>query len=613
MKLASFVDGEAAILSYGVSECPPLPFPPPPIKPRAAPTSEHMSPNNIPRTIRLGRLILHRPIVTGQPQLGWVSVAVLSLVWFSQAFHIFAGGICLVYTVKRYIADPRLISLITTLGVIIMLGPFISYMSDNVWTRLGRRRPFVLIAFSAGAIAMGLLAFLPEATAALGLLAERVGLPSLTEVVLLIGIIILYTTLYDFSTPSEALFIECVPPHQRGRFFAIRNALTMLCSLFFYQIFWPIYDAKMDLFAWSGHAAGLVLLTGEQLTYLVSGILFAISMFILTFLVREVKRPDARNLRIGQLGVLTFAKSYVKDVFLSKDCYPFYILAVVPSMATAVWGSFGALMQTDQFEYSKGAMALMGLPGILIGILLITPFAGWYSDARPAITNKQLSAVAGGSLAACLGAWVYYRGIAPEDPRELPAIVHCFGLTTLISLGGVGLFVSGAELISRKAARSTMRIAIVLLAMIANLLVDLFMLVYIYFISPGRIPTITSFMMVMQFPAVIGALLGVCITPMIYDYVPRNRIGTINSGRGLLGGALTFGVANLGAFWIVWWSDHVHRPTTGSFDYASLYLLQLIFYVPAIAAVLWFRKGVVTGKLPPLGVLEVEANSNNKP
>jgi len=113
----------------------------------------------------------------------------------------------------------------------------------------------------------------------------------------------------------------------------------------------------------------------------------------------------------------------------------------------------------------------------------------------------------------------------------------------------------------------------------------------------------------------IGSLLETFVGPMIYEYMPRSKMGTINSGRGLMGDGLRWGINNLGGWWIWWYSMRTLYPgqknvdaETMNYDYTSMYILQFILIVPVIAVQAWFTYRVVKGKLLRWGILEVEGD-----
>ena len=387
----------------------------------------------------------HRKIRTGQKSLSWSSVFVLSLLWFVWGFRLFAGGQALTFTIYQYSKDPRVISLIMTGAGLLMLGPVISYLGDQVWTRFGRRKPFLVVAWLGGFLGMFSFAFLPQLAGSVNRVLGLAGIPPVTELAVLIFTIVCYQKMFDCCAPLEPLFMESVPPQQRGRFFAMRGILFTLAVTFFYQVLWPVYDRPVDLFGYLGYPGALVL-KGEQLIYIFSGAMFFITGFVLLFCIEEVEVPSAPNKgileillglrgrkskavapvtavpppppkrfreRVGSIPIVTFGVSFFKDVFLKPENIPFYIVLVIPGIEGAVWGNFGPLMQDQQFGYSKASQALWAFPLQIFSMALVTPFAGWYSDVRAHIGWLLLLPAA--PVGGLLGWWLGRRAARPLD------------------------------------------------------------------------------------------------------------------------------------------------------------------------------------------------------
>ena len=187
-------------------------------------------------------ITVHRKIRTGEQQVPWSGVFILSMMWFTWGFNIFAGGVALTFTIRKYVNNPQVISFVMTLATLVMLGPIISYVSDQIWTRAGRRRPFLIVAWLGGFLSMASFAFLPQIAGVINHGLVAVGLRPVGELLILAVVIACYKKMWDGCAPLEPLFLECVPPHQRGRFWAMRGMLFNLAVLMFYQILWPLYD-----------------------------------------------------------------------------------------------------------------------------------------------------------------------------------------------------------------------------------------------------------------------------------------------------------------------------------------------------------------------------------
>jgi len=553
----------------------------------------------------------------------------LTMMWFTWGFNIFAGGQALTFTIRKYNNDPRIISLMMTFAGVIMISPIISYLSDQIWTRAGRRRPFLIIAWLGGFLAMASFAFLPQVAGIInyGLLA--VGLHPVGELFVLAVIIGCYKKMWDGCAPLEPLFLECVPPHQRGRFWAMRGMMFTLAVTMFYQILWPRYDDAVDMFRWLG-GSGMLYLTGEQSIYILAAGLFLLTGFFLVFCVEETPMPQAPNksfrevflgkrkpaadllaplppARTGfkQIPIVAFIISFAKDVFLKKENFPYYIVLIIPGIETMIWGNFGSLMQNDQFRYSKQAQADWAFPMQILSFCVITPFAGWYSDVRSNIRWWLRIVLLGFSAAAFFAMLWVLRHYSPQDIRQVSSFGILSLVTALTALSMGAFYVPVVETmldwVGREHARAWVSLLTVVKAMITVALLYTFIQR-----SPGQVMPIMLWMVFAVVGSTLGALMDTFIGPMIYDYMPRSQMGTINSGKGLIEGFVQFGAANLGAWWIVFFTMHIHKPAGVKYDYTSMYLLQFSLFIPAILAKLYFIRLIAKGKMKKWGAMEVE-------
>jgi len=149
-------------------------------------------------------LPIHRKIRTGEKRAPWSGVFMLSMVWFTWGFNIFAGGVSLTFTIRKYVNNPQLISLVQTIAGVIIPGPIISYLSDQAWTRAGRRRPFLIIAWLGGFMAMASFAFLPTIAEGINHVLMVIGLKPVGELLVLAVMIACYLKMWD---DDRALFV----------------------------------------------------------------------------------------------------------------------------------------------------------------------------------------------------------------------------------------------------------------------------------------------------------------------------------------------------------------------------------------------------------------------
>ncbi|MDX2108834.1 MAG: MFS transporter [Verrucomicrobiota bacterium] len=553
----------------------------------------------------------HAPIRTNTAGVTWSGILLMSFPWFCVLFHVFVAGTAITYTIKHYTNDPQIITGVLSIAGIVglFIGPIVSFLSDRIWTRIGRRKPFILITWMSAAIGLALIPLVPVIGPALNSVLQPFGVPYIKDFFLLATIIVSYGILGSFQGPLEPLCLEVVPAAQRGRYWAMRNILGNLACIYFFQILWPYYDVSVPLIstAWLH-----VELTGEQMIYVMASGLFAINSIYLMVNIKETRIPTAENLKFREIKVWPFVKAFILDVFGDKRWYPLYIIIVIPGIAAAVWGTMNNVMQTDQFGYSKPNMAMMGLPPMVLSMLFITPFAGWYSDRKPSIKGPLMALlilVGFGTLGAMF--WIY-QGLVLPNKLELPSLEMCFLLTGLIAVSTICFFVVIIELVLKFANRDDMRAWIATLAIVKDIVFTLFMYLLINKGSEGGVPSITLWMVVGQLSGTSGALINVVVGPMIFEYIPSNRFGTVAAGSGILGGIMTAITANLGSWWIKYYTFHLSPDHAQAvldqaaglvvkYDYTCLYLLQLGIVPISLAAQVFFLYLVIKGKLIPYG------------
>ena len=600
-----------------------------------------LDPKHVPKP-RWG-IPFHQKIRTGEKQISWGSVFILAMMWFTFGFHMFAGTAALSFPVKKYVANPRIIQLVMTMASLILLAPLYSYISDYLWTRAGRRRPFIIVAWLGGFVAMISFAFLPQVGGAINHVLSAIGLAPVGELAILVVIIFCYQKMWDGCTILFTLFLECVPPHQRGRLYAMTGMAFSLAGMFFWQILWPQFDFSIDLLAWLGHPH-LLSLTGEQSIYILAAGLFLLTGVFVLFCVEETQMPQApnksfRELLLGkkksptaaiiqcqtpangaplgfmvwlkQLPIMTFIVSFAQDVFLKKENIPYYIILVIPALETTVWGTQGGFMQNDQFGYSKQTQADWAFPLQIATIFIVTPFAGWYSDVRIKVRwwlRILLLAISATAFYAML--YVLNHNM-PDEIRQLPDLWQWSGFVVMMGITALGvismgtLFVTMTETLLDFVGREHTRAWVSLLAIVKSMVITILLYAFIMH-SPGHVPPALVWMTFSVVNGVFTGLIATFVGPMIYDYMRRSQMGTINAGNSVMTAFVTFMAANLGAWWVVFYSTHFHMPAGMKYEYSSIYLLMFVVFIPIIIAKVYFVYIVTTGRLKKWGDMEVE-------
>jgi len=208
--------------------------------------------------------------------------------------------------------------------------------------------------------------------------------------------------------------------------------------------------------------------------------------------------------------------------------------------------------------------------------------------------------------------WWMYRQWGPGDIHILPKLPRMFAVAVTTAVGCLAVTVWMVETLLSFVGREHTRAWATLLAVLLGLGVNIALYTTMQ-LAPDKTIPITLFMMLNVANGSFNSLLETFIGPMIYEYMPRSKMGTINSGRGLLGDGLRWGINNLGGWWIWWYSLRTLYPgqsnvdaETMNYDYTSMYMLMFILYVPVIAAQAWFVWQVMRKKVLRWGILEIE-------
>lgn len=330
-------------------------------------------------------------ILTQQPQAPWWAVAVILLPWAAIEMHNQLSRSAIAFTLRKFTDDPALIGFVSSLNFAcgLSVGSVMSLLSDQLWTRHGRRRPFLIAGYFSAALACLLLPHLPVFWG------------------LLIGIF-LYQALFDLGNPYEPLTMEVIPPHQRGRAGAIRQWYSVGAYLLFYYVLIRQFESRHVL------PGGLVI-TGETVLYLVNALLLLLGGAIFLFFVREVRPAEAETRRWRDLSV----PALIRGLF-TRELLPLFGLAFVMMNLWLGLDQFEALLITDQWGYSKSEYGALMSYGMLITVAVV-PIGGWASDRFDRLTLLQWGLVA--VLGLKLVFYVYVEHLAPGGVPPFGAVV----------------------------------------------------------------------------------------------------------------------------------------------------------------------------------------------
>jgi Na+/melibiose symporter-like transporter len=433
--------------------------------------------------------------------------------WVTFNYTEMCSGAPMVFTMRKFIEDPALISLLSSLNIFFnfAVGTVTSYMSDRIWTRWGRRRPFLIVGWTGLALALVLL-------------------PLANSTASLVAIIIFYQLCQDIAKPYEPLFNEVIPPPQRGRAGMLRNLTQNLTGIFFNAVLLAQFDRDYGL----DRIGGLVEINGERLLYWTVSLLLLLTVLFLLFGVRE-SVPSSR----AATSRFSFSE-FLRDVFGARQWWMVYLLYACPIIASAgaAGGSntFLPLFQSEQLHFSKEQIGWSTGAVMLLNTVLFVPIAGFLSDRWSRLRLFQ------------------------------------------IGLIGQGLVVFVFFLYSRYVANYSMSLLTATVFVAAN----------------------------NAFVFLVYVLWG----PLLYDYIPSNRFGTVSAGFSFAGGLAGFLVINASGLWVKGFSALFGTAGTRTADYSSAFVLQFLAGVTALLIAIYFEREVKRGRVQPYGVIEFSTSNS---
>lgn len=367
-------------------------------------------------------------IVTAKNTIPLLWQFAIAAPWGALRFKYMIMGAVFVFSMKKFIENPAEITFLMSIpGIVtIAVAPIVSFMSDRVWTRWGRRKIFTVPSI-------------------IGIVAAFIAMPLMPNIWGLILLYVFYEICNDFGNATfEVLKQEVVPPKQRGTAAAIGTWLQTAGNLMFYLVALGRFD---DYQFYAGFPV-----TGEQSLYWGVALIIAMMALIVILGVKETYQPS--KLRGERLTVRNFIGG-----LLNKDLWPVYLLVVGWIVSNAGLGSLTVLLYTEQWGFTKQELGLNVAIGSSINIFLII-LIGMFADKLPRMKSFEIL-----------------------------------------------LFIS--------------------------ILIELTYYIYVEFILFDKTPSLVEVILFGEMAAVTGIILGMLYTPLAYDYIPRNEMGTFVAGRNI--------------------------------------------------------------------------------
>lgn len=424
----------------------------------------------------------------------------MALFQLIRVFGFLVSG-SMTFTLRKFYESPVAIQGIQNLDLLfnVLVAVPCLYYSDRIWTRFGRRLPFVHVAFFFLLFAMVLIP-----------MAE-----SRWTVTLLI---IVWYIFWDVGSAYETLIWEIIPPAQRARF----GVLDTWFMKFGMMLGGLVISGRFDDIVKTANFR----INGEQLIYWWGAMCIFFCMLFLLLFVREVKPKQAAPPRSGNPIIAP-----IKGMFLERDLWPVYMLMLSVMLMQNFSTAMQALLFTEQWGYSKQDMGTNLFLGGLILVVIVIPLIGVLGDK---VSRLKLF---------CIGA---------------------FG----------GFF--------------------------AELCFYLFVKLYL----PDEHPSLNQIFIFGIVQSSIGLIGGVAMWPLIYEFVPRTKMGAAQGGINLVRSMTRLMLLSGVAVFVSGYSK-LFMPE-GEYDYFSYVLFNLFLHLIGLLFIARFVFLVVKKRITRLGIEEFQ-------
>jgi len=373
----------------------------------------------------------------------WIVLSVLP--WAAVFFKDKTMGIAFTFSMNKFVENPAALTFVLTLPAWInwFIPPLVNFLSDRIWTRIGRRKPFVILSWTGTILFISLMPLAPSFG---WLLAFYMG----------------FSLFNQLGGPVEALKLEVVPPAQRALSAAVMQWMVQIAVIVFFWVALGRFDEVTPFFG--------KMTTGEQGLFWTVSLGMVVMMLLLTLGIKETNPHSA----------LCGEKMNVRNIFrglFSSHLWPVYILACSAAFLGTGLGALNNLLITVQWGYSMQDLGNNIVIGGLLNLAIFIPLCGLFA-------NK------------------------------------------------VGRF----------------RIYVTLVVL--SVLVNVGMYTYYSFVLYDSKPTIIEMVMFGEMLSVLGILIGMTYVPLVYDFIPRNEMGTYAAGSGLVTQATLLLTGNLVGFFV---------------------------------------------------------------
>ncbi len=266
--------------------------------------------------------------------------------------YLFAGAVPII--MKKYGSSNEYIALMLTTipyALNMVITPIVSFKSDRLRTRLGRRMPYLLFATPLMALFLAGMGWINQISA----LIMRV-FPECSSSVplwLLGGMIVGYQFFFlIIGSVIYYVFPDVIPEKYIGRFMALFQLSGALAGFVFSRYFFKYVET--------------------DLPYLFSGlsVLFTLMMLLMIFCVKEGTYPQTVN---EGKGVTNAVVTYVKECYSIPFYYSFFMMMALSEVSMVCRTMFNSLYATETLGLSADEYGKIFGWGSLIGVIIGYP------------------------------------------------------------------------------------------------------------------------------------------------------------------------------------------------------------------------------------------------
>lgn len=266
---------------------------------------------------------------------------------------------------KQYKASDTLMAILMQVlppAISVILGPIISYKSDNHRGRWGRRIPFLLIPTPIAALSMVGLAYCP-------MIGEKVaGVTGMSLNASVLMLFAVFWTLFEFAVITAGavfggLINDVVPRQFLGRFFGLFRAVSLTAGMIFN--YWLMKWAETHFFE----------------IFVAIGLLFGVGFTIMCLKVREGEYPPVQYGPAGDhrsAGFVGACKIYFRECF-SRPYYLWIFFAMLFAALTFAPFNLFSLPYAKALNMDMGDYGKLIAASYFISLCLAYPL-GWLVD-----------------------------------------------------------------------------------------------------------------------------------------------------------------------------------------------------------------------------------------